>query len=248
MNHRLIKPFGLFTLLVAWSCSPEPSNLQVNELFIQEVSDSTKAPGATFRYLALGDSYTIGESVNAPERWPEQLRAELALRLPQDTFPSVTILAETGWTTSNLSAALSESGYESQSWDLVSVLIGVNNEYQALSIEQYEVEFTNLLERAIACAGGHSNRVFVVSIPNYGHSPFGQSNQTAITQSLGAFNASCNAISISSGVQHFNITPISLGWPSNPDLIASDGLHPSGLQYQMWVDSFVQDVQDMIRP
>lgn len=199
----------------------------------------------TLRYLSLGDSYTIGESVSPSGRWPVQLAEALSVR-PETYVPSPTIIAQTGWTTANLSSAMDNEEVGDQEFNLVSLLIGVNNQYQGLSIEQYATEFEELLERAIAIASD-SSRVFVVSIPDYGYTPFGLNNQENISAELAEFNQVCLDITLAHGVMHYNITDISQQWPEVPGLIASDGLHPSALQYGLWVDSFENEVFEQIR-
>ena len=118
--------------------------------------------GRVIRYLALGDSYTIGESVLESARWPNQLVDSLRARLSEDhNVLDASIVATTGWTTANLDAGMNAAQVDTAEWDLVSLLIGVNNQYQGLPIEAYGVEFSALLERAIALAGGDADRVFV---------------------------------------------------------------------------------------
>ena len=197
----------------------------------------------TVRYLALGDSYTIGESVPSSGDWPNQLVDSLALRLPTSHFEPARIIATTGWTTSNLSQAMDAQQIDTLAFDLVSLLIGVNNQYQGLSLEAYEAEFVQLLERSIELAGGQPNRVFVVSIPDYGYTPFGEGNQSSISQDLADFNAACANLTAAAGIAHYNITPISQQWPAASDWVADDGLHPSAPQYAAWVASFVAEVQ-----
>lgn len=233
-------------ILLTWGGCKAPDD--ATELPDESTSVAGPVNGATWRYLALGDSYTIGESVVPSERWPNQLQAELEAALSDESFDDATILATTGWTTSNLSQALSNSGYEDESWDLVSLLIGVNNQYQGAALEQYEVEYEDLLQRAISAAGEREGRVFVVSIPDYGYTPFGVNNQGQISTELEGFNAACKAITESYGVAYFNITTISQEWPEVEGLVAEDGLHPSALQYSMWVDTFHEQVQDLLQP
>lgn len=199
----------------------------------------------TLRYLALGDSYTIGEAVPEDGRWPVQLAAALS-GYPGLEVPSPQIIAQTGWTTANLSNAMNIAGIDEERFDLVSLLIGVNNQYQNQSIGTYAIQFAELLERAINIANGDSSRVFVVSIPDYGYTPFGLGNQQEISMELEAFNAVCRDITLSRGVAHYDITPISQQWPETEGLVAPDGLHPSAYQYSLWVDSFVEGVRSQL--
>jgi acyl-CoA thioesterase-1 len=127
-------------------------------------------------------------------------------------------------------------------------LIGVNNQYQGLPVEAYGPEFSALLERAIALAAGDAGRVFVVSIPDYGYTPFGVNNQSTISAELAQFNDTCRTRTLARGVAHFNITPISQEWPDTPGLVAADGLHPSGEQYGRWVASFADEVAGLVHP
>lgn len=248
LNHCLLKQgqIGLFliAIIAVLNSCKTPDETTQNPLS----NDSIIGPlnGSSWRYLALGDSYTIGESVSPGLRWPNQLQEELQAHMVNDAFEDATILAATGWTTSNLSLALANSGHEEESWDLVSLLIGVNNQYQGASLEEYAVEYENLLQRAIAAANNREDRVFVVSIPDYGYTPFGASNQAQISSELENFNEKCKAITDSYGVAHFNITDISQQWPETDGLVAGDGLHPSGLQYEMWVEAFQEDVMEML--
>lgn len=195
----------------------------------------------TLFYLALGDSYTIGESVSVNERYPVQLGDSL---FPQDTI-DVKIIAGTGWTTSDLQE---EIGYDNDlrsRYDLVSLLIGVNNQYQGESLETYKVEFRALLEKSISLAGNNRNKVFVVSIPDYAYTPFGNGS-TTISQEIDDFNAASKAIVDELGVQYFDITPISREGLNDTELVASDGLHPSGKQYTQWVELMLEDVRTII--
>jgi lysophospholipase L1-like esterase len=183
------------------------------------------------KFLALGDSYTIGESVAPAERWPVQL-AE-AFRQKGLTCPDPMIIATTGWRTDNLKDAIQQAHLKPE-YTLVSLLIGVNNYYQGKSVEAYGPEFEGLLSTAIALAGGQRAHVFVVSIPDYGYTPFGKDKQTTITLGIDRFNAANKAIAIRMGVPYIDVTEISRRGLADADLVAGDGLHPSGKMYTAW--------------
>jgi len=191
------------------------------------------------KFLALGDSYTIGESVPVRERWPVQLIDALTLR-GLDCFEPK-IIATTGWRTDDLKNAITAAKLTAD-YTLVSLLIGVNNYYQGKTVESYAPEFEELLNTAIRLAGGKTSHVFVVSIPDYGYTPFGKDKQATISVGIDAFNAVNKSISQKLGVSYFNITEISRRGLVDPDLVAPDGLHPSGLMYSLWVQSILQDV------
>lgn len=184
------------------------------------------------RFLALGDSYTIGQSVTVSERWPVQLIDSLRAKGFMCFDPA--IIATTGWRTDNLSDAIENTGLRND-YNLVSLLIGVNNQYQGRTAESYAPEFYALLEKAISLAGGNKNHVFVVSIPDYGFTPFGKGNQPNITAGINAFNNVNRSISEARGVTYIDITEISRQGLEKPELVASDGLHPSGKMYTEWV-------------
>jgi lysophospholipase L1-like esterase len=183
------------------------------------------------RFLALGDSYTIGQSVAISERWPVQLIDSLRAKGVACFDP--VIIATTGWRTDNLSDAIQTTSRSD--YNLVSLLIGVNNQYQGRTAESYAPEFYSLLDRAIALAGGDPRHVFVVSIPDYGFTPFGKSNQPAITAGINAFNNVNKSICEARGITYIDITEISRQGLQKPELVANDGLHPSGKMYTEWV-------------
>jgi lysophospholipase L1-like esterase len=193
-------------------------------------------PVAAGSYLALGDSYTIGEAVAAEARWPvllaEQLRAEgIVLEGPE-------IIARTGWTTDELSAAIDAAAPAGER-ALVTLLIGVNNQYRGRSAEQYRGEFAALLSRAIGFAHGVAGRVVVVSIPDWGATPFAAASgrdRRRIASEIDAFNAVARAECERRSVAFVDITPISRAPDPEAKLIAGDGLHPSAAQYRLWVE------------
>ena len=192
------------------------------------------------KYLALGDSYTIGESVGESERWPVQLAKALNNKGIKVDPP--VIIATTGWRTDNLKNAINIAALK-ETYGLVSLLIGVNNQYQGKPVDQYKVEYEDLLKTAIQLAGGKKENVFVVSIPDYGYTPFGKSKQGQITKALDEFNAVNKRITESYGIDYFDITTISRRGLADPELVASDGLHPSGKQYTLWVEKIMEGLK-----
>ncbi|MEP6692199.1 MAG: SGNH/GDSL hydrolase family protein [Gemmatimonadaceae bacterium] len=184
------------------------------------------------RYLALGDSYTIGERVDSASRWPVQLAR--ALRAKGVAMGDPQIIARTGWTTDELSAAIDRER-PSGPYELVSLLIGVNNQYRGRSAVQYESDITALLDRAIALAGGRPAHVLVLSIPDWGVTPFAAGRDRAkIGAEIDAFNEVARQRSRVRGVRFVDITPGSRRADTDPSLVAPDGLHPSAKMYAEW--------------
>lgn len=184
-------------------------------------------------FLALGDSYTIGEGVPEAARWPVQLAA--AVRTGGIALADPRILATTGWTTDELWAAM-DAAEPLGRWDLVSLLIGVNNQYRGRSLEEYRGEFARLLERAIALAWGRAGRVLVLSIPDWGVTPFGQASgrdPATIAAELDAFNAANREEAGRRGVAYVDIAPVSRRLGATE--VTEDGLHPSAALYAEWV-------------
>ena len=189
------------------------------------------------KLLALGDSYTIGESVAELQRWPVQLVN--ALMLQGFTCHQPKIVAATGWRTDDLEKAISERNLP-KDFSLVSLLIGVNNQYQGKSAEDYASEFEKLLAMGIQHAAGVASHVFVLSIPDYGYTPFGKEKQSAISKEIDAFNDINRAIAKKHGVTYIDITDISRRGFDDPELVAEDGLHPSGKMYALWVERILE--------
>ncbi len=193
--------------------------------------DTTTSEVSSLRYLALGDSYTIGESVAASGRWPVVLGR--ALEAEGLGAVEVEIVARTGWTTAELDLGIDRANPQGP-YDLVTLLIGVNNQYRGQSVPTYESEFAALLERAIGFAGGDPSRVIVVSIPDWGVTPFaGGSDRARIATEIDAFNAAAEKIAGGAGVAFVDVTAISRSGAVG--LVADDGLHPSAEQYRLWV-------------
>ncbi|MGM0581257.1 MAG: SGNH/GDSL hydrolase family protein [Bacteroidota bacterium] len=187
-------------------------------------------------YLALGDSYTIGEAVDADKTWSSILSKKLNQRGIEVQLDK--IIATTGWTTDELLEAINnDDTLENSDYKLVSLLIGVNNQYRGYGIKQYEEEFELLIRKAISLAGNKVNRVFVVSIPDYGVTPFAvENNKNAdlIAKELYEYNAIAKNITDEYGVKFFDITPISLKAIWDKDYVAEDKLHPSAKMYAEW--------------
>lgn len=181
-------------------------------------------------FLALGDSYTIGEKVAAEDRWPMQLAR--MLRAAGVPVADPRIIAKTGWTTDELDAGINAAGVTG-SHALVTLLIGVNNQYRGRSADEYRAQFRALLARAIGFAGGSPARVVVLSIPDWGVMPFAEGrDRTKVGREIDAFNAIGKDEATKAGAAWVDVAPVSRamrdGWA------ASDGLHPSGAQYSEW--------------
>lgn len=184
------------------------------------------------RYLALGDSYTIGESVSANERWP----AQLTDLLREWGFPMAEpmIIAQTGWTTDELWAGI-ERENPTNTFELVSLLIGVNNQYRGRNIEDYRAEFRTLLKRAVEFAAGNAKRVIVLSIPDWGETPFAEGRDRGrIAEEINQFNAVSRDETDGAGAYYIDVTSESRKLTRDYKLIAADGLHPSGKMYEAW--------------
>jgi acyl-CoA thioesterase-1 len=199
------------------------------------------------RFLALGDSYTIGQSVLPLQNWPNQLKDSLAVRnIPTDTLR---IIATTGWRTDNLLNAITGQGLDSGHFNLVSLLIGVNNQYQGTPFSQYIIQFPQLVDSAIRYAGGDTSHVFIVSIPDYAYTPFGiqQGDTAMISAQIDTYNLFAQRYADSLGIQFFNITPISRMGLADPALVDTiDGLHPSPLQYSMWISLMLPTIDSSL--
>jgi lysophospholipase L1-like esterase len=195
------------------------------------------------KYLALGDSYTIGQGVEESERWPNQLIVELETN--DFTVENSEIIAQTGWRTSNLINAIDNSN--PQDFNLVSLLIGVNNQFNNQNFDVFISEFNELLQKSISIAG-NSGRVFVVSIPDYGVTPFGNSwgNPEQIASELDAYNNYMMQRCAELNIPFINITEISRDLGDSEGALASDNLHPSGAQYTLWVEEILPVVLELI--
>ena len=200
---------------------------------------------APLRILSLGDSYTIGEGVAPAERWPMQLATRLRAEGRQIADPL--IIARTGWTTAELRTALDESAPGGRH-DLVTLQIGVNDQYRGGSAASYGPSFASLLDRSLEHAGGDPGAALVLSIPDWGGTPFARDRDAAvIAREIDAFNLVNREICDRLGVPYIDVTSISR-LVGDPSMLAADGLHPSGAMYALWVDAAISHARECLDP
>ncbi len=190
----------------------------------------------TYHYLALGDSYTIGEKVDPKDNFPNQVTR----MMNNDSVHLVLerIIATTGWTTDELEAGIvaSQTGKPLlNSYDFVSLLIGVNNQYRGRSTENYKIEFEELLRKAIHYAGNRADRVIVLSIPDWGVTPFANGrDREQVAREIDTYNMVNKQVAEQYHVHYLDITPWTREAATDHSLLAEDGLHPSGKEYMRW--------------
>lgn len=195
-----------------------------------------------YTYLALGDSYTIGEQVPATDNFPNQTTRMLRSSGIEVTDP--VIIATTGWTTDELAASIREHNIR-DTFSFVTLLIGVNNQYRGRSIQNYEEEFLQLLNTAIAFAGNNTNRVFVLSIPDWGVTPFATDRDGAkVASEIDAYNASCRRIALANGCHHLDITDSTRVHGNDAEYLVADELHPSGKEYAIWAERLTKLIKE----
>ncbi len=197
----------------------------------------------TLTYLALGDSYTIGSGVKPEESLPWQLTDSIAVR--GYTLQAPQIIAAGGWTTTDLINQTQNSNTASK-YDLVSLLIGVNNQYLRYDFGKFKSEFMNLLGYCVS-KGKSRSSIFVLSIPDYGYTPFGQNQKEEISHEIEVYNDFIRDVCGKNRIKFYDITAISRLGEGNPDLLAADGLHPSALMYALWVEEIMQSPPAIIK-
>jgi lysophospholipase L1-like esterase len=203
---------------------------------------TTKPMTTAFTYLALGDSYTIGQSVPQIQSFPYQLNNLLNSFHFEVKQPD--IIAVTGWTTDNLISAIDHSDFKDKKYDFVTLLIGVNDQYQKQSKDNYRIKFAQVLRTAISFAKGDSSRVFVLSIPDWGVTPFAGGGDSEIGPDIDQFNAINREETAKAHVANYiDITAISRIAATDLTLIAPDGLHPSGKMYLQWVQALEPSIK-----
>lgn len=235
------------------ACHPDNKNSQSidNDLYDPNNANdnSNNSNGNTnnssvYKLLSLGDSYTIGESVCDTCRFPEQLKDSLNTKFNTEDNFQLKIIAQTGWTTTNLINAIDSESLDAD-YDLVTLLIGVNNQYQRKPFSTYETEFPQLVTTAINLVKGDKTNVIVVSIPDYAYTPFGQGN-TNISTDIDRYNTFAKNYCDQNEISFVNITDITRLGLTNKDLVASDGLHPSTLAYSLFVARILPFAQDKL--
>ena len=195
---------------------------------------------SNYSYLALGDSYTIGEQIPFAENFPNQ--TVQLLREMGFAFYAAEIIAKTGWATDELNNAV-ESTTFLKKYDIVSLLIGVNNQYRGRSAFQFKIEFEQLLQKAIQFADDNSSRVFILSIPDWGVTPFAEGrDRKQVADEIDAYNAVCENSAAAFKTHFINITTSQREDGSKTVFLAADGLHPSGMEYKKWADKLAEAV------
>jgi lysophospholipase L1-like esterase len=198
-----------------------------------------------YSYLALGDSYTIGEKVEEKDNFPNQ--TVRILNESKKRFNDPTIIAKTGWTTDELQNKLTEVRLAIP-FDIITLLIGVNNQYRGRSVEEYAVQFEQLLQKAVGYAGGKTNHVIVLSIPDWGVTPFAADrDRKKIAEEIDVFNIINKKIAAQYQVHYIDITPFTREATSDLSLVTEDGLHPSGKDYKRWALLVAEKIEEIIQ-
>ena len=193
-----------------------------------------------YTYLALGDSYTIGEQVEAAQNFPHQTVA--LLNKEHIAVAAPVIIAKTGWTTPELQIAIAEQNIL-ETFSFVTLLIGVNNQYRGQNVQDYQEDFAALLQQSILFANGHSRHVFVLSIPDWGVTPFAEGrNRETIAQEIDAYNAAAREITLANRCKWIDITKSTRENGQYAEFLAGDGLHPSGKEYSIWAVKLAAEV------
>ncbi|MDT0558610.1 SGNH/GDSL hydrolase family protein [Ichthyenterobacterium sp. W332] len=235
---RLLFILGLVLGILSFTCSSS-ENSTIEDPFVninEEIENNTFPEPKNFRLLALGDSYTIGTAVCETCRYPEQLKDSLVTYFNEDDTFSLDIVAQGGWTTTQLIGAVNSTDLLEE-YDLVTLLIGVNNQFQGKPFITYQLEFPELVGMATTLAEGDANRIIIISIPDYAMTPFGMAfDDGNIASEIDMYNNYASTYAEQAGITFINVTDISRTILEFPELIAEDGLHPSELAYSKYVE------------
>jgi lysophospholipase L1-like esterase len=218
--------------------------LSLTIIFISLVQSKAYMQTSAYKYLALGDSYTIGEKVEEKDNFPNQTIT--LLNQSGKRFEEATIIAKTGWTTDELQEKLAQVRLAIP-FDIVTLLIGVNNQYRGRSADEYAVQFEQLLQQAIGYAGGKNQHVIVLSIPDWGVTPFAADrDRKKIAEEIDLFNSINKKIAAQYQVHYIDITPFTREAAHDLSLVAEDGLHPSGKDYKRWAVAVAKKIGEII--
>jgi len=227
--------------------APSPAFLFLLVIFsvaMEKPVEDHIAPAKVYNYLALGDSYTIGEQVEAKKNFPNQVVAILKER--GIAFNEPRIIAQTGWTTDELQAAINSSEAKGP-YDLVTLLTGVNNQYRGRQVNDYIPEFESLLKQALHFAGNNPARVIVLSIPDWGVTPFAEGrDRKQVAKEIDEYNSANQSIAKKYNVHYINITENTREAAHDISLLADDKLHPSGKEYTRWAKKLAAVIQEIM--
>ena len=237
---RLHLIFKIFFLLTVMNGCTSNTNYNDEDLNIDRddlsdtlvVEDNLNNPRESpYSFIALGDSYTIGEGVNEDERWPNQF-VDVAYENGVD-FDQPMIIAETGWKTYDLLNAINQTNF-TKKYDYISLLIGVNNQFNSRPIDEFEEDLNKLMDE-MKRIKKNDGSIIIISIPDWGYTPFGESSDMSdISEQINLFNSSLRKFASTNGLKYVDVTEISRRGINEPDLITNDNLHPSGIMYLEW--------------
>ena len=226
------------------NCADDPEIINESEP-VEETPPIAQEIGLV-RYLAIGDSYTLGEGLETAQSWPYQLKRKLLEYGVEEV--ELTVVAATGYTTRELTQLLNTTTFD-KPYDIISIQIGVNNQYRGESLEQFGEELDNMFEKIASNYYLKDAKQFVVSIPDWGATPFGSSyDRVQIAIEINQYNGLKRNTSEARAAPFINITDISRTNPDASELVASDGLHPSELMYSYWVERIFPVVKQLVQP
>lgn len=233
-----------FVFLLVLSCSKEKLDNINTTNSLTNNNDSNTVVKPKIKYLALGDSYTIGQGVSINDNYPNQLVNKLIVNGLE--LDELKIIATTGWSTDDLLQNIYRSSLDSN-YNLVSVLIGVNNQFRKIDTSVYKTQLIEIIEQAIVYAGNKSENVIALSIPDYWYTPFGQNYPDKTSDEIDWYNTYKKQICAKYKIKYYNITPISRRGLEEPELVATDKLHPSEKMYALWVNELYKDVLEILK-
>ena len=235
--HLIFKIFFLLTVMSGCTSNTNYNDEDLNidrddlsdTLVVEDNLNTTRE--SPYSFIALGDSYTIGEGVNEDERWPNQF-VDVAYENGVD-FDQPMIIAETGWKTYDLLNAINQTNF-TKKYDYISLLIGVNNQFNSRPIDEFEEDLDKLMDE-MKRIKKNDGSIIIISIPDWGYTPFGESSDMSdISEQINLFNSSLRKFATTNGLKYVDVTEISRRGINEPDLITNDNLHPSGIMYLEW--------------